>query len=319
MIKKHFNKTVITLILFTSIIHIAAAYYISGYVTDSSTGEPLSNVNVTTNTSLSTITDTSGFYNFTDLDNGTYLINANLTGYSTNSAEWIINGTDIDTANISLMPLLTPTYSTISGYVLDSSTLEMLNGANVTTDTSMQTATDLTGFYIFSGLTNGNYIIRASLFTYFDNSTNQTISGADITNANIALTPISCTDCHYNMTYLNSMGKAELYVNQTMVNESVHAALNCRDCHTKGHNSIYARKMCEDCHANQQNPQTNKSRHNIVNNPWNNIYGGISAVNITSCITCHNATLYDNSKNTYGKEKGIDCDYCHTFPDNVIE
>ncbi len=318
MMKRSFYKTVITLILFTSIIHIAAAYYISGYVTDSSTGSPLSNANVTTNTSLNTITDAFGFYNFTDLGNGTYLINASRTGYSTNSKEWIVNDMSIDNANITLEPLLASTYS-ISGYVIDLSTLEALNGANVTTDPGMQTATDLTGLYIFSGLANGSYTINASLFTYVDNSTNQTISGADITHANITLTPISCTDCHYNMTYLNGMGKAKLYVNQTMVNESVHAALNCRDCHTKGHNSIYARKMCEDCHANQQNPQTNKSRHNIVNNPWNNLYNGISAVNITSCITCHNATLYDNSKNTYGKEKGIDCDYCHTFPDNVIE
>lgn len=318
MMKRSFYKTVITLILFTSIIHIAAAYYISGYVTDSSTGSPLSNANVTTNTSLNTITDAFGFYNFTDLGNGTYLINASRTGYSTNSKEWIVNDTSIDNANITLEPLLASTYS-ISGYVIDLSTLEALNGANVTTDTGMQTATDLTGFYIFSGLANGSYTINASLFVYADNSTNQTISGADITHAKITLTPIPCTDCHYNMTYLNGMGKAKLYVNQTMVNESVHAALNCKNCHTKGHNSIYARKMCEDCHANQQNPQTNKSRHNIVNNPWNNLYNGISAVNITSCITCHNATLYDNSKNTYGKEKGIDCDYCHTFPDNVIE
>lgn len=208
----------------------------------------------------------------------------------------------------------------ISGYVTDSSTGEPLRGVNMTTNTSLNTTTDTDGFYKFKDLDNGSYQINASLLAYLDNSTNQTIDGADITNANITLTPIPCTDCHYNMTYMESKGKDKLYVNQTMVNESVHAKLNCRDCHTKGHNdSIYARKMCEDCHASKQNPETNKSRHNIVNNPRDNLYNDISVVNITSCPTCHNATLYNNAKNTYSKEKGKDCDYCHTFPDNVIE
>ncbi|VVB85352.1 Cytochrome c7 c [uncultured archaeon] len=121
---------------------------------------------------------------------------------------------------------------------------------------------------------------------------------------------------------MNSSGRPDLYVNQTLDNESVHAALNCRDCHTN--TTVHPPpksgwKWCEDCHANQQNPRTNKKRHNIVNNPWNNLYNGISVVNITSCITCHDSTLYNNSINIYGREKGIDCDYCHTFPDNVIE
>ncbi len=132
---------------------------------------------------------------------------------------------------------------------------------------------------------------------------------------------MNCNLCHYDYSYMNSSGRPKLYVNQTFVNESVHAALNCQNCHTdtSAHPPPKSGwKWCEDCHAKQQNPNTNKSRHNIVNNPWNNLFNGISAVNITSCITCHNSTLYNNSKNTYGKQKGIDCDYCHAFPDNNI-
>lgn len=210
-------------------------------------------------------------------------------------------------------------FYTISGYVIDSYTTTPLNGSNVTLDTGLLTNTNVSGFYNFFNLVNGNYRINASLFGYFDNSTSKTISGADITDANITLSPIPCTDCHYSFSYMNNSGRQDLYVNQTMVNESVHESLNCRDCHTGGHNRIYARKVCEDCHANKQNPETNKSRHNIVNNPWDNYYNGISAANITSCITCHDSTLYNNAKNTYGKDKGIDCDYCHSFPDNIME
>jgi hypothetical protein len=121
---------------------------------------------------------------------------------------------------------------------------------------------------------------------------------------------------------MNDSGRPDLYVNQTLVNESVHVALDCKDCHTNI--TVHPPpksgwKWCEDCHASQQNPLTNKSRHNIVSNPWNNLYNGISAVNITTCKTCHETALYNNSINTYGREKGIDCDYCHTFPDNVID
>ncbi len=319
-----------------------STYIISGYVTNASDGSPLSNVNMTTNTSLFTVTNASGFYNFTGLSNGTYAVNANLAGYNTNSTNVTVNGSDFTGANISLsvsngiggngtgvgLDAGTGNSYNISGYVLDSYTLNGLGGANVilntSINTSMQSTSNLTGFYIFTGLTNGSYNIKASLSGYPDNSTNITISGADITNAGIYLTLLSmqCTDCHYSFSYMNSSGRPDLYVNQTQVNESVHAALDCKDCHTN--TAVHPPpksgwKWCEDCHANQQNPPTNKSRHNIVSNPWNNLYNGISVVNITSCVTCHNPTLYNNSINTYGRESGIDCDYCHTFPDNVID
>ncbi|MDJ1420669.1 MAG: carboxypeptidase-like regulatory domain-containing protein [Candidatus Methanoperedens sp.] len=210
----------------------------------------------------------------------------------------------------------------ISGYVLDSSNLKPLSIANVTTNTSLQTTTDLNGYYNFSGLINGSYMISAGLMGYADNYINRTISGADISYANITLSPLSCTDCHYSISYMNSFDRSDLYVNQTMINDSVHVALSCRDCHTD--TSVHPPpksgwKWCEDCHANTQNPRTDKGRHNIVSNPWNNLYNGVSVVNITSCTTCHDPALYNNSKDTYGKEKGIDCDYCHSFPDNVIE
>lgn len=82
----------------------AVTYNLSGYVTNASSGVGLSGATVQTNTSLSTTTNASGFYNFTGLSNGTYIINASFAGYTTNSINKTINGANITNANISLSP-----------------------------------------------------------------------------------------------------------------------------------------------------------------------------------------------------------------------
>jgi hypothetical protein len=129
----------------------------------------------------------------------------------------------------------------------------------------------------------------------------------------------SCTNCHFNYAYMNSAGKPEKYVNSTMFNASPHASLSCEACHTKGHNNIGARKACEDCHAVQQNPKIDSDRHNITSNPWDYSISGVSGsvVNITTCTTCHEDTLYNNATSNYGYGKPYDCNYCHTYPDKA--
>ncbi len=161
---------------------------LSGYVLNS-TGSPLSGATVETNTSLSTTTNASGFYNFTSLSNGTYMINASLAGYANNSITVTISGADNTTANISLTPL--PTYL-LSGYVTNATSGAAISGANVTTNTSLNTTTNATGYYNFT-LSNGTYLITASNASYSDNSTTQTINGASVTNANITLAGVSIT------------------------------------------------------------------------------------------------------------------------------
>jgi hypothetical protein len=86
----------------------ASPYYnFSGYVTNKSGGLPLSGALVQTNTCLSTITNDSGFYNFT-LGNRTYIITASNTSYVTNSTTVTISGADVTNANISLSPTIKP-------------------------------------------------------------------------------------------------------------------------------------------------------------------------------------------------------------------
>jgi len=98
---------------------------LSGYITDVSSGLPLRGVSVRTNTGLLSITDSSGFYNFT-VFNGTYIINASIVGYDSNTTTITLNG-DATNVNISL------TYHpyNISGYIKEKSSDLPLSGVSV--------------------------------------------------------------------------------------------------------------------------------------------------------------------------------------------
>ncbi len=77
---------------------------LSGYVTNASSSAAISGANVTTNTSQTTTTNATGYYNFT-LSNGTYLITASKTNYNDNSTTITVNGAAVSNANIMLNPL----------------------------------------------------------------------------------------------------------------------------------------------------------------------------------------------------------------------
>ncbi|MCZ7385586.1 MAG: cytochrome c3 family protein [Candidatus Methanoperedens sp.] len=127
-----------------------------------------------------------------------------------------------------------------------------------------------------------------------------------------------CTSCHFSYDYMNgSVNKPDKYVNSTMFSASPHGSLACEDCHTKGHNDIGARKSCEDCHAYQSDPKNETERHNITSSPGTYNYNGINVVNITDCTVCHDSSYYNNAIASYGYNKTIDCNYCHTYPDKT--
>lgn len=83
-------------------------YNLSGYVTNKSSNLPLSGATVQINTGMIAATNATGFYNFTGLPDGTYVINASLGGYVANSTVANINGSDVASANISLSLLGAP-------------------------------------------------------------------------------------------------------------------------------------------------------------------------------------------------------------------
>ncbi len=155
---------------------------LSGYITDKSSGLPLSGVLVRTNTGLNTTTNASGFYNFTVFD-GTYTINASKIGYDDNATTVTVTG---DTTNINI-PLLYHPYK-LSGYIIDKSSGLPLSGVTVKTNAFLNMTTDADGFYNFT-LIDGEHSIVAILQNYAINSTTVTINGANISNANISLIP----------------------------------------------------------------------------------------------------------------------------------
>ncbi len=81
-----------------------------------------------------------------------------------------------------------PNYYNLSGYITNKSSGLPLNSALVQTNKGMSTTTDAAGFYKFA-LSNGTYTVSASLAGYVSNSTTVAISGSEVTNANISLSP----------------------------------------------------------------------------------------------------------------------------------
>ena len=59
----------------------------------------------------------------------------------------------------------------------------------------------------------------------------------------------TCKDCHFSIDSMTSSNAATRYVNESMYTKSPHGALECEDCHTKGHNNIAARKSCDGSSA----------------------------------------------------------------------
>ncbi|MCX9080926.1 MAG: carboxypeptidase regulatory-like domain-containing protein [Candidatus Methanoperedens sp.] len=157
-------------------------YNVSGYVTDISSGLPISGVFLQTNFNKNTTTNASGFYNFS-LKNSTYNINASKFGYGTNSTTVTVNGGDITNVNIKLVYH----QSDISGYIIDESNGLPLSDVIVkVANTQLNMTTGADGFYSFT-LIDGEHSLVAILQNYAINSITVTINSANITNANISL------------------------------------------------------------------------------------------------------------------------------------
>jgi hypothetical protein len=149
------------------------------------------------NVSGTAATDSKGNYTINGLSNGPYMLTPTLTGYIFNPPQIKvdINGANSTSNNFTATASTTPTVPTdqtysISGTVTWNSggVLESLEGVTmmlaVTYNTT--TATDSDGYYIFKGLTNGDYTITPSLNGYIFNaaSVGIKINGADVDSIN---------------------------------------------------------------------------------------------------------------------------------------
>lgn len=156
-------------------------YTISGSVS----GATLAGVaiNLTGDATKSTQTDANGNYSITGLTSGSYTLTPVLSGFTFipgNTAVAVTNAnvsvpSFVETANAA------PTY-TISGNV----TGPVLKNVLITLGSagSATTLTNATGYYIFSGLVNGNYSVAASKAGYVFSPLSPTVivSGANVAN-----------------------------------------------------------------------------------------------------------------------------------------
>jgi len=137
------------------------------------------------------ITDASGNYTFTGLDNGSYTVTPSRTGFTFSPTDNTqpVSGADITAVNFAATPVPVVTYG-ISGQV--TSTGSGLSGVTMTlTGASSKTAiTDASGNYTFTGLDNGSYTVTPSRtgFTFSPTDNTQTVSGGDLTGVNFTTT-----------------------------------------------------------------------------------------------------------------------------------
>jgi len=170
---------------------VAVTYSISGQVTSNGSGLSGVTMSLTGASSATTITDASGNYTFTGLDNGSYTITPSRTGFtvSPTSSPRTVSGADIPAVNFTATPVPAVTYSisgqvTSNGFGLSGVTMALTGASSATT------VTDASGNYTFTGLDNGSFTITPSRtgFTFGPTSSPQTVSGVDITAVNFTTT-----------------------------------------------------------------------------------------------------------------------------------
>ena len=122
-----------------------------------------------------------------------------------------------------------------------------------------------------------------------------------------------CDSCHYG---LEDSDAKKYYVNETMFNSSVHASLNCTDCHintTCDHpTEEYTWKWCECCHSHQNDFLNETGRHNVTETPRS------SVLMITNCTTCHAESGYNSAIGNYNSSAEQECRWCHVLPDKIF-
>jgi inhibitor of cysteine peptidase len=181
----------------------AISYSLSGSMTSGSTGLPGVTMTLSGAGAATATTDASGNYTFSGLANGIYTITPSKTGYTFTPASSLqtVSGANISGVNFTAVTAA-PTFS-ISGTVTSGST--GLAGVTMTLSgagTALVT-TDASGNYTFAGLGNGSYTITPSKagYTFTPTSSQQAVSGANISGVNITATlpqPAQIVSCPTN-------------------------------------------------------------------------------------------------------------------------
>ncbi len=162
---------------------------VSGTVTDTSTGDPISGAMVGctgTLTCAGTTTAPNGTYNL-GLQEGSYQLTASASGYSPENETVNVGPGGTPTQNFTLVPLS----GTISGTVFQSDGVTPINGATVActgTLTCTPATTGSSGTYTLSNLSEGTYQITASMTGFAPETLTIVVEpGATLTGQNFQL------------------------------------------------------------------------------------------------------------------------------------
>jgi len=172
---------------------IASAYVnpplgnIEGIVKDANTDSPIAGATVTAGSYTNT-TNADGYYKISDVLAGTYTVTAAKDGFQTTSKTSIgVVAGQTTNLNFTLNPL--PTNGNIAGTVLDASTGNPIEGANVTTNGHFD-ITDANGHYNISSVPAGTYTVTAAKDGYESSSSpNIVVTVGQTTTVDFQLTP----------------------------------------------------------------------------------------------------------------------------------
>ena len=162
---------------------------VSGAVTQ---GVTVKLYSTSSSTPQTTITDASGFFMFSGLSNGTYTVIPSLTGFSFNPSTTTatISGASITGTNYSSVAGTTVTTNnslsgTVSGGIQQGVTIILHSPTG-----QVSAVTDATGYYQFTGLSNGTYTVIPTLSGYSFSPANTivNISGASTAGTNFVAT-----------------------------------------------------------------------------------------------------------------------------------
>jgi acid phosphatase type 7 len=154
---------------------------LAGIVTDGSSGLPIAGA-VIADSAGSVNTDSSGHYS-QNLPASSYIVTATATGFGPASAAVTVTSGGAVTQNFALVP-----GGCITGQVINASGSAPLSGATVSWG-SAGTRTDAAGNYTLAGLSDGTYLLIATLPGFTPQGRTVIVAGGNCPTAGFALSP----------------------------------------------------------------------------------------------------------------------------------
>ncbi len=160
---------------------------IEGTVRDAQTGAALSGAVLSTDPTTDVVTSAGdGSYSFENMTPGEYTISISKTGYQNSTVSVTVTAGKTTRADI----VLIPSFGSISGIVKDATTELPIQGVNIQTDPATSSVTtDSDGRYNISGITPGQYKMKASKTGYIDAEIPVVVTAGNETAADIPMQP----------------------------------------------------------------------------------------------------------------------------------